>query len=95
MYNPATNTVTLRPRQRIDLHHNYHVTIVGTGPGGLANVVDTLLDGAADGDSGSNFVTTLNWRNVVLTPAEAKRYLPAKHASPAGALAHHFASRSR
>jgi CSLREA domain-containing protein len=95
VYDPETDSVTLKPSQRIDLHHNYHVTINGTGPDGLANVSDTLMDGDGDGKSGSNFVTVLNWRNVVLTPAEAKRYLPAKQVNPAGALGHRFVSRSR
>jgi hypothetical protein len=85
VYNPIAHTVTLRPRKRIDLHHTYHVTVIGTGSGGVAGVADSLLDGARDGKAGSDYVTTLNWRNVVLTPAEAKRWLPKKPAIPSRA----------
>jgi CSLREA domain-containing protein len=82
VYDPAANTVTLKPRSRIDLHHTYHVKVIGTGTGG-------------DGKAGSNYFTTLNWRNVVLTPAEAKRWLPKKPAIPSRAPGLGFVSRSR
>ena len=29
VYDPATNTVTLYPRERINLHHNYKLTVEG------------------------------------------------------------------
>ena len=32
---PRTNTVTLRPREKIDLHYAVRVTVIGTGPGGI------------------------------------------------------------
>jgi hypothetical protein len=95
VYDSAANTVTLKPRSRINLHHTYHVKIIGTGTVGLANVRDNLLDGSGDGKAGSNYVTTLNWRNVVLTPAEARRWLPHKHAIPSRAPGFGFVSRSR
>jgi hypothetical protein len=95
VHDPTTNTVTLQPNEKINLHHNYQLTVIGIGPGGVASVSGTPLDGAGDGDPGSNFVTTLNWRNVVLTTAEILKYDSPKHAKPAGALGHRFASRTR
>ena len=32
VFNAETNTVTLRPVDRINLHHTYHLTVIGTGP---------------------------------------------------------------
>ena len=66
--------MTLRPAERINLHHTYHLTVIGTGPGGMRNTQGVLLDGADTGSAGSNYTGTLNWRNVVLTPAEVKKY---------------------
>jgi hypothetical protein len=85
VYDPVAHTVTLRPRSRIDIHHTAHVKVIGTGAHGVAGVADTLLDGAGDGQAGSNFVAPLTWRNLVLTPAEARRWLPEKHAVPSRA----------
>jgi hypothetical protein len=88
VYNPTTNAVTLHPKEKINLHHNYHLTVIGNRPGGVASVFDTRLNGAGDGDPGSNYVATLNWKNVVLTPAQAQKLHAQTHAKPGGALAH-------
>jgi hypothetical protein len=85
--------VTLRPTEKINLHQNYRFTIVGTGQNGVDGVDHALLDGAGDGGPGSNFVTTLNWKNVVLTPTQARQLHAESHTAPAGALAHRFAVR--
>jgi hypothetical protein len=95
VYDPVAHTVTLRPRSRIDLHHTYHLMVIGTGTGGVASVGHDLLDGARDGKAGSDYVTTLDWRNVVLTPAEARRWLPKKHAHPTRAPGFAFVSTRR
>jgi len=94
-YDPTSNTVTLRPRTRIDLHDSYQLTVIGTGAGGVTDSHGTLLDGADDGQPGSNYTATLTWRNVVWTPAEAKKYLHTFESKPAGALSHQFLSQSR
>ncbi len=73
VYDPVAHTVTLRPISRIDIHHTSHVTVIGTGIYGVAGVADTLLDGASDGKAGSDYVATLTWRNLILTPAQAER----------------------
>jgi hypothetical protein len=66
VYSPAANTVTLRPRTRINLHHNYRLTVIGAGSDGVTGADGIPLAGALDGQPGTNFVTTLNWRNLVL-----------------------------
>ena len=95
VYDAAAHTVTLRPKVKINLHHNYQFTILGTGPSGVAGADHTLLDGGLDGEAGSNYVTTLNWKNVVLTPIQARRVRAESHAKPADALAHRFVSGKR
>jgi hypothetical protein len=77
VYNPAAETVTLYPRTKISLNRAYGVTVIGTGPGGVADVRDVLLDGHGDGRAGSDFVTTLTRSNLVVAsgtrPASAAR----------------------
>jgi hypothetical protein len=90
VYDPEAYTVTLKPATRINLHHNYHFTVIGTGQNGVSSVNKVLLDGADNGRSGSNYVTILNGDNVVWTPAERRKYCHPKHQTPAGALAHRF-----
>jgi hypothetical protein len=69
VYDPAAETVTLYPRTTINLHRTYGVTVIGTGPGGVADSRDVLLDGVGDGRDGSDFVTTLTRSNLVVAPA--------------------------
>jgi hypothetical protein len=69
VYDPAAHTVTLTPRTKIKLHRTYHVTVIGTGAGGVADVRGVLLDGTGAGQAGSDFVTTLTRSNLVLAPA--------------------------
>jgi len=91
VYDPTDDKVTLKPNERINIHHRYRLKFVGTGPGGIMGDNDILLDGAGDGLPGSDYVASLTWRDLVLTPAEARKYAHPSHpASPAGALAHRF-----
>ena len=87
--------MTLRPADRINLHHTYQLTLIGTGPDGIRNTQGELLDGADTGSADSNYTGTLTWRNVVLTPAEIKKYIDPILAKPAGALNHHFHGSNR
>ena len=83
VYDAAANTVTLRPRTRIDLHNTYHLTVIGKFARGVTDARDAA--GRRDrGQPGSNYTTTLTWRNVVLTPAELKEYVHPTQAKPAG-----------
>jgi archaellum component FlaF (FlaF/FlaG flagellin family) len=92
VYNSQTDTVTLRPEKRINLHETYQLKVFGSGVGGLTDAHGTLLDGGNDGVPGSDYATSLTWRNVVFTPAEARKYVHPHAAKPAGALAHQFLS---
>jgi uncharacterized repeat protein (TIGR01451 family) len=66
-YNPTTRTVTLRPMHRLNLHHLFRLTVVGTGPSGLTDVFGNRLDGQnAPGASGSDFVTIVSAADLVL-----------------------------
>jgi hypothetical protein len=55
-YQPATDSVTIRPGRRFNAHRNYVLTIAGTGPFGLQSTSGTPLDGLSNGKPGSNFV---------------------------------------
>jgi hypothetical protein len=63
-YDPATHTVTLQPARRLNLHQSYRLTINGTAASGMASAAGSLLDGAGNGKPGSNYVTSLTWRNL-------------------------------
>ncbi len=95
VFDAATNTVTLRPADRINLHHTYHLTLVGVGPDGIRNTQGELLDGADTGSADGNYTGTLTWRNVVFTPAEIRKYIHPSLAKPAGAMNHHFHASNR
>jgi hypothetical protein len=94
VFDATTNTVTLRPAERINLHHTYHLKVIGTGPDGVRNTQGQLLDGIDSGTADSDYNGTLTWRNVVLTSVELKKYEHTRHAKPAGALKHSFLHRS-
>ena len=68
IYDPATLTVTLHPFRRINLHHRYKLIVVGTDPGGLTSAQGQLLDGADNGQPGSNYRTTLISRGLADPP---------------------------
>src|SRR5262249_29313579 len=93
--NTEANTVTLRPKLRINLHHTYHLTVIGTGPDGVRNTSGIHLDETSTGTPDGNSTCTVNWRNVVLTPAQVKKYLRPGQATPAGALTDRFLHPSR
>jgi hypothetical protein len=86
VFDAATNSVTLRTADRINLHHTYHFTVIGTGQNGVRNMQGVLLDGADTGSPGSNYTGTLTWRNVVLTPAEIEKYVRPVRFKPGGRL---------
>ena len=90
IFDPAANTVTLRPKSRINLHHAYHLTVIGTGATGVRDSRGLLLDGANTGQPGSNYTGTLTGDNVVWTPAEYKKYVHPQHTRPTGPMSHRF-----
>jgi hypothetical protein len=95
-FDPEANSVTIRPKGRINIHHTYRLTVVGTGANGVRDTDGRLLDGTNSGRPGSNYSGTLTWGNVMWTPSEAKKYLPyflnkeKSHPSPVG---HRFLSK--
>ncbi len=68
VYDPTTNTVTLHPKDRIDMHHTYKLTVNGASKSGLTSTSGLLLDGKDSGKPGSNYVAKINWRDLVLPP---------------------------
>jgi hypothetical protein len=54
----------LHPVQRLDLHRLYTLTVVGTGVRGSTGI---FLDGAAMGHPGSDYVTTVDAGDLVIT----------------------------
>jgi len=77
VYDSATRTVTLSPVHRLNLHHRFRLTVVGTGPGGVTDSSGNLLDGLKNGDPGHNFVTIVTGKDLVLTTID-----PGKPGSP-------------
>ena len=64
IYDSATDTVTLVPAERLNIHRTYRLTVKGTTPSGLTNPSGIPLDGSANGKPGSDYVTSLTWRNL-------------------------------
>jgi hypothetical protein len=98
-YNPTTQTVTLSPNQLVDFHHSYRLIVNGEGSSGLDDRDGTPLDGSDNGDPGSDYVATLNWRNVVFTAPGKGLQLPGIYAAsstvPQGPLVHRTPARRR
>ena len=67
MYDATTDTVTLSPKTRLDLHKIYTLTVNGTGTQGVSDPAGNLFDGANNGRAGSDYVTTVTAANLVLT----------------------------
>ena len=82
VYNAATDTVTLHPTQRIDIHYRYELIVDGTAAGGVTNTNGLLLDGTDSGKPGSNYRAPLTWRNLVLDPPAAKTVHRTKAEAP-------------
>ena len=65
-YSATTDTVTLSPRHRLNVHRTYHLTVNGSSDGGVASVNGTLIDGADDGMAGSNHVASIDMKTLVI-----------------------------
>jgi hypothetical protein len=64
-YNPATNSVVLRPVRRLPLHDKFQLTVKGTAPDGLTSTLGILLDGAKTGQPGSDYVARITGKLLV------------------------------
>jgi len=60
VYDPASQTVSLRTSIRLNLHYVYQITVNGVAPSGLTNISGVLLDGNGNGAPGSNFVKSFS-----------------------------------
>ncbi len=78
VYNAAALTVTLYPRQRLNIHNFYRLTVNGVPPNGLRSASGIPFDSQGNGDPGKNYETILSWKNLVVTPAQARRYFHGK-----------------
>jgi hypothetical protein len=58
-YNPATHSVTLRPKTRLMQKQTYMLSVIGTSPGGLTTTVGAYLGANGVGAPGSNYVATI------------------------------------
>jgi hypothetical protein len=67
-YDPAAQAVTLFPSRRLNIHRQYHLTVIGTGSTGVRGADGKLLDGAGTGQSGSNYEAVINRATLVLPP---------------------------
>ena len=56
VYDPANSTVTLSFARRLNVHYFYQLTINGTPPNGLTDPSGQFLDGAGNGQAGTNYV---------------------------------------
>jgi hypothetical protein len=56
VYNPTNTTVTLSFAKRLNVHYYYQLTINGTPPSGLTDPAGQFLDGAGNGQAGTNYV---------------------------------------
>jgi hypothetical protein len=52
------------PAERLNIHWRYRLTVDGAAPAGLTNPSWVLMDGAGNGHAGSNYVTSITWRNL-------------------------------
>jgi uncharacterized repeat protein (TIGR01451 family) len=66
VYDAAAHTVTLHMSRRISIHRTYKLVIRGTSPDGLSDAASRLIDGQGTGRPGSDYATTLTWRNLIL-----------------------------
>ena len=57
--------MTLVPAERLNFHWKYSLTVNGATPAGLTNLSGVPLDGSGKGHVGSNYVTSITWRNLV------------------------------
>jgi uncharacterized repeat protein (TIGR01451 family) len=58
-YSASEHTVTLRPSVRINIHHPFALTVVGSGPRGLGDNDGRRLDGTGTGQPGHDFTATI------------------------------------
>ena len=63
-YDPATMTVTLRPRTRLVLRRIYRLVVSGTGIDAIRDSAGLALDGQATGQPGSDYTSIITLANL-------------------------------
>jgi hypothetical protein len=66
VYNSATNSVTLTPRKAFALTKPVQLVITGTPPSGLQDTSGQFIDGANNGQAGSNAVIMITKSGVIV-----------------------------
>src|SRR5208337_3189598 len=82
IYDPATQTVTLVPAERLNIHWAYSLTVNGATPSGLTNPSGVPLDGSGKGHVGSNYVASITWRNLAGKASKLPTYYLVHKAPP-------------
>jgi len=82
IYDPATQTVTLVPAERLNIHWKYSLTVNGATPAGLTNLSGVPLDGSGKGHVGSNYVASITWRNLAGKASKLPTYYLVHKAPP-------------
>ncbi|MGE3819045.1 MAG: Ig-like domain repeat protein [Isosphaeraceae bacterium] len=86
-YDPATQSVTLRPAALLSLHQRYHLTVNGTTPEALTDLAGRWLDGDGDGRAGGDATvaidqSTLGGSHPVATPRPSHTPTPRPSHTP-------------
>jgi hypothetical protein len=93
VYNAESDSVTLYPTRRLDVHQHYQLTVNGTPPNGLTGSTGTPLDGLGNGSPGTNFVTLITRANLAGSSTEgfraANRPMPKALSAASGRLTVH------
>ena len=87
VYDPSNFTVTVSPSQLLSLHEYYHLTVIGTPPTGVTSATGVPIDGADNGTSGTNYVTTLSGQILAGPAPTLLRTDPRRFAAEARDLA--------
>ena len=82
IYDPATQTVTLVPAERLNIHWKYSLTVNGAAPSGLTNPSGVPLGGSGKGQVGSNYVTSITRSNLVGKASKLPTYYLVHKAPP-------------
>ena len=62
-YNASTNTVTLTSTVRVKARQSFKLTVIGTGPDGIANVTGLLMAGVRK-RAGTNYVASITGKSI-------------------------------
>jgi hypothetical protein len=80
VYDPSSLSVTLYPVERLNIHKTYHFRVRGAHGDALTDTAGNDLDGADTGQPGSDYVTSVTGRDLVLPPSYYQRKQSARPA---------------